>query len=125
MRRDNIRAILIHPEKQAVPMDDLRLCSILQGIIAPDIAGEGFVQEFTRICGDLIGKFVPYQHMASAIIFLTCKNGGCEPQDLLALGFSKEEAAKRWDTARAMANVEMRLMSDELFSNCNCETRCA
>jgi hypothetical protein len=55
-------------------------------------------------------KFAPYQRMANAIIDLTNKNGGCSPEDLLPLGFSKVETAERWHMANAMANVEIKIM---------------
>jgi hypothetical protein len=55
-------------------------------------------------------KFAPYQHMANAIIDLANKNGECFPQDLLALGFTKQETDERWHMANAMAAVELKLM---------------
>jgi hypothetical protein len=55
-------------------------------------------------------KFAPYQRMAKAIVDLTRKNGGCVPQDLLALGFTREETVDRWHMAHAMAAVELKLM---------------
>lgn len=55
-------------------------------------------------------KFAPYQRMANAIIDLTNKNGGCSPEDLLLLGFSKVETAERWHMADAMAKVELKLL---------------
>jgi len=54
-------------------------------------------------------KFAPYQRMANAIVDVTDKNGGCLPQDLLPLGFTKEETAERWHMADAMARVELKL----------------
>ncbi|MFA4994112.1 MAG: hypothetical protein WC521_02280 [Bdellovibrionales bacterium] len=60
-------------------------------------------------------KFAPYQRMANAIIDLTNKNGGCLPQDLLAVGFTKQETTDLWHMANAMANVELRLAKNETF----------
>ncbi|MFA4995194.1 MAG: hypothetical protein WC521_07835 [Bdellovibrionales bacterium] len=59
---------------------------------------------------NLGNKFIPYERMANVIIDLTCKKGRCFPQDLLPLGFSKDETNERWHLANAMANVELRLM---------------
>ena len=59
-------------------------------------------------------KFAPYQRMANAIIDLTREKGKCEPQDLLVLGFSKQEAIDLWHMSHAMANVELHLMEDKI-----------
>ena len=56
-------------------------------------------------------KFAPYQRMANAIIDLKQKNGNCLPQDLLAVGFAKQETTDLWHMANAMAAVELRLMA--------------
>ena len=61
------------------------------------------------IRGDFDDKFAPYKRMANTIIDLTRKNGGCEPQDLLALGFTKQETIDLWHMSNAMANVELKL----------------
>ena len=71
---------------------------------------------------DLIGiefdsKFAPYQRMANVIIHLTQKNGDCFPQDLLPLGFTKQETVALWHMANAMADVELRLLEKEAHSN--------
>ncbi len=63
---------------------------------------------------DLIGvefseKYARYLRMANVIVHLTRKNGGCLPQDLLPLGFSKEETTELWHMANAMADVELKL----------------
>ena len=49
--------------------------------------------------------------MATAIIDLSKKQGGCLPQDLNAQGFSPDEVAQHWCMAKALADVEMKLMS--------------
>jgi len=58
---------------------------------------------------DIDNKFAPYQRMASVIIDLTRKQGECLPDDLLVVGFTKEETNERWHMAHAMANVELKL----------------
>lgn len=59
---------------------------------------------------DKTKKFLVYERMASAIVALTRKNGGCLPQDLLELGFTKDETIDHWQMAQTMANVEIKLM---------------
>jgi hypothetical protein len=67
-------------------------------------------QVINLIGTELDSKFAPYQRMANVIIHLTRKYGDCLPEDLLTLGFSKEETNERWHMANAMAAVELRLM---------------
>lgn len=55
-------------------------------------------------------RFAPYQRMANVIIERTMSNGACLPQDLLMLGFTKQEARDLWHMLHAMARVELRLM---------------
>ncbi|MFA4993974.1 MAG: hypothetical protein WC521_01560 [Bdellovibrionales bacterium] len=69
-------------------------------------------QAIDHISTEFDSKFAPYQRMATVIIDLTHKNGGCLPQDLLLLGFSKEEIDELWHMANAMADVEQRLMKN-------------
>ncbi len=57
-------------------------------------------------------KFEPAGRMATAIIEITQENGGCLPQDLNARGFTPDEVASHWHMAKALAAVEMNLMSD-------------
>ena len=54
-------------------------------------------------------KFAPAGHMASAIIEITNKQGGCLPQDLNAKGFTPDEVAAHWHMAQSLASVELRL----------------
>lgn len=61
-------------------------------------------------------KFAPYERMANAIIYQTLKHGGCLPQDLLALGFTKGETCDLWHMSQAMASVELKLMEDQPLS---------
>ena len=48
-------------------------------------------------------KFSAYQPMVNAIIGVMKQNGGCLPQDLLPLGFSKDETVDQWRMAYALA----------------------
>jgi hypothetical protein len=57
-------------------------------------------------------KFAPHLRMASAIVELTNRNGGCLPQDLFALGFTKEETINQWHMAYALASVELKLLKE-------------
>ena len=56
-------------------------------------------------------SFAPCQRMATAIADLMRKNGGCLPQDLLPLGFSKEETIELWKTAHVLAALEVKMLS--------------
>ncbi len=67
-------------------------------------------QVINFVGSELDTKFAPYQRMANIIIHLTRKHGECLPDDLLPLGFSKEETRDRWHMAHAMAAIELRLM---------------
>ena len=58
-------------------------------------------------------RFAPAGRMAAAIIEITQENGGCLPQDLNALGFTPAEVSQHWHMAKSLADVEMRLMSDQ------------
>lgn len=60
---------------------------------------------------DLGNKYSAHKRLANGIIHVTRKNGSCAEQDLLPLGFPIEEIAERWHMARAMADVELRLMN--------------
>jgi hypothetical protein len=57
-------------------------------------------------------KYEPAGRMASVIIEITHKQGGCLPQDLNALGFTSDEVAKHWHMAQSIAAVEISLMND-------------
>ena len=70
-------------------------------------------------------KFAPHVRMANAIINLTRKNGGCVPQDLLTLGFTKQETIDLWHMANAMACVELRLIESKSSSGFDREVRYA
>lgn len=54
-------------------------------------------------------KFSVFERMASAIVELTQRNGGCLPQDLLSLGFTKDETAEQWRMATALATIELKM----------------
>jgi hypothetical protein len=58
-------------------------------------------------------NFTPCQRMANAIIDCVRKNGGCLPQDLLPLGFTRQETLDCWHMANAMAAVELKLMKED------------
>lgn len=60
---------------------------------------------------DLGGKYAVYKRLANGILHVTRQTGACTEQDLLPLGFRKEEISERWHMARAMADVELRLMA--------------
>lgn len=70
-------------------------------------------------------KYLPYQRMANAIIYLTQKNGECFPCDLLEVGFSGQETEERWHMADVMAAVELRLMEKPVYSFDRSEVRYA
>jgi hypothetical protein len=57
-------------------------------------------------------RFAPAGRMATAIIEITQKNGGCLPQDLNERGFTPAEVAEHWHMAQSLAAVEMNLMSE-------------
>ena len=61
-------------------------------------------------------KFAPAGRMASAIIDLTHKNGGCLPQDLLQFGFTPQETVDLWQMANSMALIELKLMDSATFA---------
>jgi len=63
--------------------------------------------------GNFDGKYIPHKHMANVIIDITNRNGACEPKDLLALGFTRQETVDLWHMAHAMADVELRLMANK------------
>jgi hypothetical protein len=65
------------------------------------------------ITSDEDQKFAPAGRMAAAIIEITQENGGCLPQDLNARGFTPAEVARYWHMAKSLADVEMKLMSDQ------------
>jgi hypothetical protein len=48
-----------------------------------------------------------HQRMTKAIIKIIHENGECLPQDLLALGFSREETVEQWRSAYAEAHAEL------------------
>jgi hypothetical protein len=54
-------------------------------------------------------ELTPHQRMAKAIIDVIRKNGECLPQDLLPLGFSKDETIDQWHKAYAIAIAEWNL----------------
>jgi hypothetical protein len=58
-------------------------------------------------------KFAPAGRMAAAIIEITQESGGCLPQHLNAKGFTPAEVAQHWHLAKSLAEVEMKLMSDQ------------
>jgi hypothetical protein len=58
-------------------------------------------------------KFAPYERMATTIVELTKKNGGCLPQDMLQHGFTTQETLELWHMANAMAEVELKLMENK------------
>jgi hypothetical protein len=68
-------------------------------------------------------KFSVYERMANAIADLTRKNGGCLPQDLLALGFTKDKTIDHWQMAQTMASVELKLMDGGGLPNFKREKR--
>ena len=69
-------------------------------------------------------KFAPYQRMANAIIYQTIKNGACLPQDLLSLGFTKQDTLDLWHMSQAMASIELKLMEGESLPGFKLEKRC-
>lgn len=61
-------------------------------------------------------RFAPYQRMATAIAEFTRQKGSCLPQDLLPLGFPRQETADLWPMAQALAAIELKLMVPEGMS---------
>ncbi|HUY67918.1 MAG TPA: hypothetical protein VMV79_01280 [Alphaproteobacteria bacterium] len=70
-------------------------------------------------------KFAPAGCMATAIVDLTRKNGGCLPQDLNVEGFSPDEVAEFWHMAHSLAAVELKLMEGQSLPGCKMEKRYA
>ena len=65
--------------------------------------------------GDPNHKYAPCQRMANAIVKHIKEHGGCEPDDLHAIGFTREETAAHWHMAKAMASIELKWLDmDEL-----------
>jgi hypothetical protein len=60
-------------------------------------------------------KFELAGRIAAAIIHITQAQGGCLPQDLNAHDFTPDEIASHWHMARALAVVELKLMSLEHY----------
>ncbi|MDD3370867.1 MAG: hypothetical protein PHE27_03465, partial [Alphaproteobacteria bacterium] len=58
-------------------------------------------------------RFAPYLRMANVIVHCTRRQGFCRSCDLLPFGFSEREIAERWHMSCAMADVELRLVSDK------------
>ncbi len=56
-------------------------------------------------------KFEPAGRLATAIIDLLQEEKDCRPTDLKAIGFEPDEVDAYWHMARALAFVELRLMS--------------
>lgn len=80
-----------------------------------------FPQVTDWVGGTFDSKYVPHKHMANVIIDITNRNGACEPKDLLAFGFTRQQANDLWHIAKAMADVELRLMAGENSSRNNHE----
>jgi hypothetical protein len=57
-------------------------------------------------------RFEPVGRMATAIIEITQKNGGCLPQDLNEKGFTPAEVAQHYHMAKSLAAVELKLMNE-------------
>lgn len=74
--------------------------------------GETPVLVVDLITTDESKKFAPAASMATAIIELIQKNGGCLPQDLNERGFTPNEVSQYWPMAQSLATVELNLMCD-------------
>jgi hypothetical protein len=74
---------------------------------------EPTVRVVDLITSDEDQKFAPAGRMAAAIIEIIQEQGGCLPQDVNARGFTPAEVAKHWHLAKTLAEVEMKLMSDQ------------
>lgn len=68
-------------------------------------------------------KFASAGRMASAMIEITQEQGGCLPQDLNAIGFTLAEVAEHWHMAKAMADVELRIMEGRSMPDFRMEKR--
>lgn len=55
------------------------------------------------------GKFAAAERMATAIVELYRKTGGCQPQDLLACGFTQDEIDRHWPMAFGFAKVALNI----------------
>ena len=53
-------------------------------------------------------KYFRHWRMATAIIDLTHRNGGCAAQDLLAFGFTSQETKELWPLSHVMAAIELK-----------------
>ena len=71
------------------------------------------VRVIDLVTSDKDQMFAPAGRMAAAIIEITHESGGCLPQDLNAKGFTPTEVARHWHMAKSLAEVEMKLMSDQ------------
>lgn len=60
---------------------------------------------------DLGRKYSAHKRLANGILHVTRQIGACTEQDLLPLGFRQDEISESWHMARAMADVELRLMA--------------
>jgi hypothetical protein len=89
---------------------------ITQALVEPMIIVDIMTTDETK-------KFSVYERMANVIADLTRKNGGCLPQDLLALGFTKDETIDHWAMAQTMASVEVKLMEGAGLPNFKQEKR--
>ncbi len=68
------------------------------------------LQVIDLIATDNSPRFAPAGYMASAIIEITQQRGNCQPQDLNAKGFSRDEIRSHWHMAQSLADIEIRLM---------------
>jgi hypothetical protein len=54
-------------------------------------------------------RFALHQHMAVAIISIIKASGSCVPRDLKAKGYTPEDIARCWPSARALAQVMLHM----------------
>ena len=60
-------------------------------------------------------KYEPAGRMAAAIIEIMEIKGQCDPQDIRERGFTSDELGKHWHLAQSLAEVELRLIENELL----------
>ncbi|HAX90738.1 MAG TPA: hypothetical protein DCY07_00820 [Rhodospirillaceae bacterium] len=70
-------------------------------------------------------RFELVARMADAIVERTLESGGCVRQNLLAKGFTHQDAASLWHFANALAAVELRYRKNGIGSSFGKEVRYA
>lgn len=72
-----------------------------------------------RIPKPLDDRFSTQQRLATVIVAYTRLYGDCRREDLTAHGFLPEDIDRLWSMAKALADLELSVMTDENHSLCN------